>query len=153
MEEEYVALQACTQEVNLVNELLGKISEEHKPEVVHKDNQGEILLANNRQVGMHTKPIDTCNYFMRYIPENKDLDINYIRSKENPADIMMKNLSEAEHAKQTKIFTEGELWDLMEIRRENVKNNEVLDGVMDFESTEYSSHTLANTMNQENRNE
>ena len=34
-----------------------------------------------------------------------------------------------------------------------VKNNGVMDGVMDFESTEYSSHALTNNVNQENGNE
>ena len=34
----------------------------------------------------------------------------------------------------------------------NVKNNGVLDGVMDCESTEDSSHAFTNAVNQENNN-
>ena len=33
-----------------------------------------------------------------------------------------------------------------------VKNNRVLDGVMDIDLTEYSSHALADAMNKDNRN-
>ena len=41
----------------------------------------------------------------------------------------------------------------MESGSENVKNNGVLDGVIDCDSTEYSSYTLANDVNQEKSND
>ena len=37
--------------------------------------------------------------------------------------------------------------------RDNFKNNGVLDGVIDCDSTEYSSHTLADAVNKEIRND
>ena len=60
----------------------------------------------------------------------------------------MKNFSEAGHAKYVRWITEGELWELVETVRENAKNNSFMDGVMDFELNEYSSHLLTNTANQ-----
>ena len=41
----------------------------------------------------------------------------------------------------------------METGRENFNNNGVLDGVMDIESTKYSSHTLAEVMDGGNMND
>ena len=87
---------------------------------------------------------------MRDMVEEKDIDIKYIGSKENPAEIMTKNCSENDHSKHAKRITEGELWELVETGGENVKNNGVMDGVMNCDSTEYSIHELTNTMDQEN---
>ena len=123
-----------------------------KPEIVYEGNQGDIFLAKNRQVYMRTKHIDICDHFLRDMVIKKDMDINYIISEENPADIMKRNFSESDHAKNAKRITEGELWEIVENGRENVKNNGVLDRFMDCESTKYSSHTLSNTTKQENRN-
>ena len=90
---------------------------------------------------------------MRDIEERKDMDIKYISSKEKPEDIMMNNFSEADHDKHAERITEGEIWVIVETGRENVNNNGVMDGVTDYDSAEYYSHTIANTMNQENGNE
>ena len=61
--------------------LLEEISEVQKPEIFHEDNQWDIFLENNRQVGMRTKNIDIRHHFMRYMVEEKDMDIKYIRIK------------------------------------------------------------------------
>ena len=81
------------------------------------------------------------------------MDIEYISIKENPADIITSNISEADNTKHARRITKGELWELVKTGRENVNNNRVMDGVTDCESTEYYSHALANTVNQENVNE
>ena len=52
-----------------------------KPSVVYKDNQGAIFLANNRQVVMRTKHIDIRHHFLSDMFEDKDMYIEYIRSK------------------------------------------------------------------------
>ena len=72
------------------------MTEVQKPSAVYEDNQGTIFLANNRQVGMHTNHIDICHRFMWDTVEDKDMNINYIRSEENPVDITTKNCSEAD---------------------------------------------------------
>ena len=61
------------------------------PFVIYEDDQGTIFLAKNRQVGIHTKRIDIRHHFLRYIVEDKNLDFQYIRSEENPAEIITKN--------------------------------------------------------------
>ena len=60
---------------------LENITEVQKPEVVYEDNQGDIFLEKNRQVGMHTKHIDIHHHFMIDMVKGKDMDIKYIRSE------------------------------------------------------------------------
>ena len=65
---------------------------------------------------------------------------------------MTKNNSEADLVKQIKRITEGELWELVENGRDNVKNTRVVDDVIKRDKTEYSSHALAEVVDGENRN-
>ena len=58
-------LSTRAQEVKFVNMLLEEITKVQKSSVIYKDNQGEIFLVNNRQVGMHTKHIDIRHNFLR----------------------------------------------------------------------------------------
>ena len=81
-----------------------------KPSVIYKYNQGVNFLEKNTQVGIITKHIDIRHNFLRDMVEDKDIDIQYIRSEEKLADIMTKNTPEAYFAIQMKRITEGELW-------------------------------------------
>ena len=54
---------------------------------------------------MRTKHIDILHHFLRGMIEDKDMDIKYIRIKENPADIMTKNFSESHCVKHKKSIT------------------------------------------------
>ena len=98
--------------MKFLNILLEEISEVQKPEIDHEDNQGDIFLENNRQFCMRTKHTDIRHYSVRGAVKEKDTDINYIRSKENPAKIMMNNCSESGHANHAKILQkeESESW-------------------------------------------
>ena len=40
------------------------MAEVKNPSVAYEDNQGVILLANNRLFGMRTKHIDICHHFI-----------------------------------------------------------------------------------------
>ena len=64
---------------------------------------------------------------------------------------MIKNFSEAGYVKHMNRIMEGELWELVGTGRVNANNDGVVDGVMDCDSIEYSSHTLADAVNKENR--
>ena len=69
------------------------------PSVIYEDNHGSIFLAKNRQVCICTKHIDICHNFLRDMVEEKYIDIEYIRSENNPYDIMSKKTSEANFAR------------------------------------------------------
>ena len=73
-----------------------------KPVIIYKDNQGEVFLANNRWVGICKKYIYICHYFLRGMVEDKNIDIQYILSADNPADIITNNTSEAYFVRHVK---------------------------------------------------
>ena len=107
--------------------LLEYITEMQNPSVVYEDNQEAIFLANNRKVCMRTKHIDIRHHFLRDMVDDKDIDIKYIRIEENPADIMMKNCSEADYVKHMKRIKDGEICGIVETGRGNLKNIGVMD--------------------------
>ena len=145
-EAEYMVLLSCAQEVNFFNILLKETTKVQKPPVAQEDNQGYIFLEINSQVGMRTKHIDIRHYFLRDMVEYKDMEIKYIRSK-TTEDITANNFSKADQVKHMKKTKEGELWQLAETVRDNFKNNRVLDGFLDLDLTEYSSHALTKVVN------
>ena len=102
-----MALSSCAQEANFVIMFLEEMTKAQKPSVIYEDNKGDILLAKNRKVVLHTKHIDIPHNFLRDMVEDKDLYIQYIRSEDNPEDIMTKNTLEAYFVKHTKRITEG----------------------------------------------
>ena len=91
--------------------------------------------------------------FLKDIVEDKDIDIKYIWSEENPAYIMMRNTSEAYFVKHTKRIIDGELWELVETGRGNANNIRVTDDFIKCNKTEYSSHTLADVVDGGKRND
>ena len=85
------------------------MTEVQNPSFIYEDNQGTMFLAKNRQLGISTIHMDICNHFLWDMVEDKDIDIQYIRSKYNPADIMKKNTLEADFTRNMKMIIEGEL--------------------------------------------
>ena len=66
---------------------------------------------------------------------------------------MKKNFSEVDYVKHMKRITKGELWKLVETRRQNIWNIGVTDEIMERDKTEYSSHKLAEVVDGENSND
>ena len=58
------------------------------------------------------------------------MEINYIRIKEKPVDIMANNVFKDDYVKLMKRIMGGELWKLVKNERDNVKDNGVLNGFM-----------------------
>ena len=85
-----------------------------KTSVIYKDNQGAIFLVNNRQVRSSTKHIDAIHPFLQDIIKDKDIDIQYIFSEDNPEKIMAKKKPEADFTRHMKIVTDGELWEIVD---------------------------------------
>ena len=92
---------------------------------------------------MHNNHIVIWYHFPRELVDYKDTGIKYIRSEENTEGITTENCPEADYVKRMKRIMEGELWEIMETGRNNFNDNGVVDGVMYYDSTEYSSHALA----------
>ena len=69
-----------------------EITEVQNTSVIYEDNQGAILLAKNRQVGIHKKHINIHHNFMTDMLGDKDIYIQYIQSEYNPEYIMTKQI-------------------------------------------------------------
>ncbi|WP_317202153.1 Ty1/Copia family ribonuclease HI, partial [Janthinobacterium sp.] len=94
-EAEYVAASMCGTEVKFVTMLLDELKLDYpKPSVMFEDNTGAIFIMNNDQVGQRTKHIDIKWHHIRDMIKAGELHVMYIRSEDNPADIMTKNTKE-----------------------------------------------------------
>jgi hypothetical protein len=92
-EAEYVALNEAVREIKFIVQLLELIGIPiKKPTTVHVDNVGCIFLAKNKTSGERTKHIDMKYHFIREQVENGLVEIKFVRSEENVADIFTKNL-------------------------------------------------------------
>ena len=88
-EAEYVALSTAATEVKFLRMLIQKITGE-KPltSLLREDNTGAIFLSKNEQIGPKTKHIDTRYRFVNKMVLEKKLLVTYIKSEDNPSDIM-----------------------------------------------------------------
>jgi hypothetical protein len=91
-EAEYQALSECAQEAiftqNLIQEITGI---KPPPALIYEDNLGAMFLAKNAQVSARTKHIDVRHHYIRDLIKEKKLELKFVKSEDNPADIMTKN--------------------------------------------------------------
>ena len=66
---------------------------------------------------------------------------------------MTNNTSEAYFARHMRSITEGELWEIVDTGRENIKKTGVKYDIITRDKTEYSSHALDVVMDGTNSNE
>ena len=122
-EAEYVAMSTAACEIKYLNQLLKESRNEDLTGVLYEDNHGAIFLSNNQQLGQRTKHIDVRYKFTNEMVKNKELEIRYIESKENPADIMTKVLDQKTHEYLSSKIHKGEMVTVDEdpAKREDVK--------------------------------
>ena len=94
-EAEYVRHTNAVKEIlwirNFWTEINGKSN--FDPTLLRADNQGTIQLSNNNKFHTHTKHINVRYHFIREALENKLLEIKYVPTDKNIADIFTKPLS------------------------------------------------------------
>ena len=107
-EAEYQALSQCAQEVifttNLIEEITGTNT---TPGIIYEDNLGAMFLAKNAQVSARTKHIDVRHHYIRELLEQKKIQLKFIRSEDNAADIMTKNTNRDLFKKHATNIKEG----------------------------------------------
>ena len=92
-EAEYRAQSDTVTEVMFVKMLVEFLGFEiEKPITVHVDNLGAIYLAKSAGTSNRTKHIDTHYHFVREHIEDGTIQIEFVRSDENHADLFTKNL-------------------------------------------------------------
>ena len=89
IESEFVAVSSCVRELVWIRELLKDIGYRCIPPInLYIDNQGTIKLTKNYEFHKRTKHIDVRYHFIREKRENGDLELNFIPSKSQLADIL-----------------------------------------------------------------
>ena len=88
----------------LVREICGKVV---TPSILGVDNTGAIFMAKNIMAGPRTKHIDIHYHFIKDMIRDGELELCYVRTDLNTADILTKNTPEATHTKHAKDIYEG----------------------------------------------
>jgi hypothetical protein len=91
-------------ETNMLDEMLGKAV---RPSIVYGDNMGAIFLARNLAVGQRTKHIDIRTRFITNLVESKQIEMEHVRSENNPADAASKNCKEGTHVRHAQNIYNG----------------------------------------------
>lgn len=65
------------------------------------ENQGAMSLAENKGTSKHSKHIDVRHHFVRELVEKGEIDLKYVKSSDNIADILTKPLN----GPKTKLLT------------------------------------------------
>ena len=105
-EAEYIALSEVSTEIIFISEVLKFMEVSIRyPIEINVDNVGAIYLAKNASTTTRTKHIDIQYDFIREHVDNGKIRIKFLRSEDNTADIMTKNLSgEKFHKHNNNIF-------------------------------------------------
>ena len=93
-EAEYIALSdyghQLVQAKSLLNEVSFNVSTPH----IYGNNLGSLFWGSNPIQEKHSKHIDIHYHYIRDLIEDEQVKSYYIDGKENPADILTKNLSQ-----------------------------------------------------------
>jgi len=92
-EAEYVAISEAVRELRFVYQVMKSLKIEVKlPIRLNVDNLGAIFLAKNKNASERTKHVDARHHYVRELIENNFLEVVFVPSEENIADIFTKNL-------------------------------------------------------------
>ena len=104
-EAEYVAVSEVCTDIMFIKMMMEFLQlEMKKPVIVHCDNVGAIFLGNNAKLSARTKHIDVKYHFIREHVVDGTLEITFIPSEENDADIFTKNVGQEAYKKHSKKF-------------------------------------------------
>ena len=107
-EAEYVALLSAAKESKFIRMILEEVTgDKLAPALIHEDNKGTVFMTNNQTVGQRTKHIDIAYRYTNQLVEQKIIELEHVKSEENVADILTKNVTETLHAKHTRRIHEG----------------------------------------------
>jgi len=99
-EAEYTAiLHATRQAIWLQNLLEGLGYTQEEPTVLYSDNQSAIILTRDAQFHARSKHFDVQNHFVREKVESGVVDIIYVPTDNNIADVFTKALPKPKHQK------------------------------------------------------
>ena len=95
-EEEYMSISLAAQECVYLLSLVQSIGLDlGGPVVLHGDNQGAMKLAQNPITHSRSKHIDIRHHFIRDLVERRNIQLQYLPTEDNIADILTKALANA----------------------------------------------------------
>ena len=95
-EAEYIALAGCVQEALYLRKLHSEIygnKRGEQPAEIGVDNQGTIAIAKNPVRQQRAKHIDVKYHFLRQSVSDRQVDLYYVPSQNNRADVLTKSTS------------------------------------------------------------
>ena len=93
-EAELVALSECVKDVKFVMKILEDLGiKVQRPVTVRVDNVGAIFLAENATTSQRTRHIDIRYKWVSEFIENGEIEVIFVKTLENDADIFTKNTS------------------------------------------------------------
>ncbi|TFY50378.1 hypothetical protein EVJ58_g11073, partial [Rhodofomes roseus] len=98
-EAEYMSLSDCSRQVVWVKMLLKEIGYLLGALPICSDNQGAIFIGSNPVTERRSKHIDIRYHYIRELIEEKQVELFYISTDENPADLFTKNLGRVKFLK------------------------------------------------------
>jgi len=102
-EGEYMALTHATKEGIWIQQFLGDVLFTTSIKMtILGDNQGTLALAVNPAYHTHTKHICICQHFIQECIENGDINLEYVPTADQVADVLMKGLPIVKHGKFVK---------------------------------------------------
>ncbi|CAI7922072.1 unnamed protein product [Closterium sp. NIES-54] len=104
VESEYMALFRAVREIVWQRRLLAELGEEQQgPTPLDCDNQGSIALAKNPVFHGLTKHMRVKWHWTRSMVATGEVELNYVKTTRQPADMMTKRLVEQQHWKCCKL--------------------------------------------------
>ncbi|KAL7284517.1 hypothetical protein ACG7TL_001808 [Trametes sanguinea] len=91
-EAEYMAMSDCSRQVVWIRNLMDEIGYKLGPIPVAGDNQGSLFMGSNPVTESRSKHIDIKYHAIREYIENKLIEVFYVDTDNNPADLFTKNL-------------------------------------------------------------
>ena len=93
-EAEYMAISSTTQEIKWIRQLLNElhICYQQEPTILNIDNQAAIAISENDVHHARTKHIDIRHHFVREAIKNKEIQLKWVSTHDQLADIFTKGL-------------------------------------------------------------
>lgn len=97
MEAEYMAVSDASREAIARSQLFDELQANLPTPLILCDNQGALDISENPTNYQRAKHIDIGYHFIRHALQNEKITLDYIPSKENPADVLTKALTPQKH--------------------------------------------------------
>ena len=101
-EAEIIAASAAALEIAYFRGLLSDLGlTQDEPTLLYVDNQGAIALATDRRSCNRSRHVDRRYFKVRELVALGEINVQYIQSADNPADLLTKPLSAKDHLRHS----------------------------------------------------